>query len=312
VVIDLNSAGQANFALSGLDDGQPYKPVVDEERTWHGLLPHSQDYILTVVSAAEAADYELLVASMPSPPFTVIYDAHTDALLGGLKDALWVDASTAASALLGGEQFDIYHLDQRLSQAIGSASMPIDGICAGHTVHLTPQPDHPYALAVAGATWDVALRPATPVSLSQAERQAVADLLAGQGLTVSASDLQVSEAIGADLDGNGVGEIIVQASQLKDDGRFPAVDAGDHVVIAVLMEIGGRLHAEPLILNVYSQADDLAFPWDYKASGILDLNGDGILEVILAGARWEGKSTVVYSVGTAGGSASVMERTCAE
>lgn len=312
VVIDLNSASQANFALSGLDDGQPYKRVVNEDRTWQGILPHSQDYMLTIVSAAEAADYELLVASLPSPPFTVIYDAHTDALLGGLKDALWVDANTAASALLGGEQFDIYHLDQRLSQATGSASMPIGGICTGHTVHLAPQPDHPYALAVAGAPWDVAPRPVAPVELSQAERQAVARLMAGQGLTISASDLQVAEALGADLDGNGLGEVIVLASRLKDDGRFPAVAAGNYVVVAVLMEIGGRLHAEPLILNVYSQADDLAYPWGYEVSGVLDLNSDGVLEVILAGARWEGSSTVVYSVGTAGGAASVLERTCAE
>jgi len=122
----------------------------------------------------------------------------------------------------------------------------------------------------------------------------------------------VDGALGTDLDGDGTGEIIVQASRLKDDGRFPAVDAGDYFVVAVLMEINGRLHAEPLVLQVYPRANDLAYPWRYEVSGVLDLNGDGHLEVILAGSRWEGEGTVAYSVGSAGGAIPVLERSCVE
>jgi hypothetical protein len=312
VLIDLNSTSQVNFALVGVDDGQPYKRIVNEDRTWEGILPRTQEYMLTVVSAEEAADYELLVGLVPAPPFTVIYDAHTDALLGGFKDALWVDASTAAEALLGGEQYDIYQLGQQLGQATGSAALEVGGICPGQTVQLTPRPAQTKALAVAGAPWEVALRLVAPVELSQPERQAVADLLAGEGLAISASELQVEEALGVDLDGDGNGEIIVQASRLRDDGSFPAVDAGDYVVVAVLMEIGGQLHAEPLELQVYPEANDLAYPWNYEVSGVLDLNGDGNQEVILGGSRWEGKSTVAYSVGSAGGAISVLEKSCAE
>lgn len=312
VLIDLNSTSQVNFALVGVDNGQPYKRIVNEDRTWEGILPQTQEYMLTVVSAEEAADYELLVGLVSAPPFTVIYDAHTDAILGGFKDALWVDASTAAEALLGGEQYDIYHLGQQLGQATGSASLEVDGICPGQTVQLTPRPARTPALAVAGAPWDVALRLVAPVVLSQAERQVVADLLAGEGLAVSALELQVDEALGTDLDGDGTGEIIVRASRLKDDGIFPAVDAGDYYVVTVLLDLGGRLHAEPLVIQVYPQADDLAYPWDYEVSGVLDLNGDGNLEVILAGNRWEGKSTVAYAVGSAGGASPVLERSCAE
>jgi hypothetical protein len=312
VVIDLNSTNQVNFTLLGVDDGQPYKRVVNEDRTWEGILPLSQDYMLTVVSVDEVADYELLVGLVPAPPLTVIYDAHTGALLGGFKDELWVDASTAAGALLGGEQYGIYHLGQRLGQATGSASLDVGGICPGQTVELMPRPVQTNALAVAGADWEVALRLVAPVELSQAERQAVTNLLVGQGLAISASELQVDGALGTDLDGDGTGEIIVQASRLKDDGRFPAVDAGDYFVVAVLMEINGRLHAEPLVLQVYPRANDLAYPWRYEVSGVLDLNGDGHLEVILAGSRWEGEGTVAYSVGSAGGAIPVLERSCVE
>jgi len=137
-------------------------------------------------------------------------------------------------------------------------------------------------------------------------------LLASQGLAISATDLQLQEAFGTDLDGDGSGEIIALASRLRADGSTPAVDAGDYVVVAVLMEISGQLHAEPLVLNVFLQADDQAYPWRYKVSGALDLNGDGNLEVILAGTRWEGTGTIVYSVGTAGGTVPVLEWNCTE
>jgi len=84
------------------------------------------------------------------------------------------------------------------------------------------------------------------------------------------------------------------------------------ILAAVLMEINDQRHFELLILEAYPEANDLTYPWRFQVSNILDLNGDGQLEVILVGDRWEGKRTTVYSVGTAGGSTVVLESSCAE
>ena len=46
---------QANFALSGMSDGQPYKRVEDELRSWSAELPTTQDYLLTVAAPADAS-----------------------------------------------------------------------------------------------------------------------------------------------------------------------------------------------------------------------------------------------------------------
>jgi hypothetical protein len=309
-IISLNTAGSANFSLVGAEDGQPYKRVVNEDRAWESILPAFQDYLLTVVTADDVTDYELLIAVVPAPPFTVIYDAHMATLLGGFRDALWVDADTAAAALLGGEQYGVYHMGHQLGLAIGSAAVAVDGICPGHTINLTPPPDIEFALALAGNTWEAALRLVAPVELSQTERQAITDLLAQQGLALDVSELLVQEALGTDLDGDGLGEIIVQAARLKDGGATPSVDAGDYFITAVLMDVNGRLHAEPLILDVYPQSVELAYPWRYKLSGVLDLNGDGHLEVVLAGLRWEGKRTLAFSIGQSGGAIIVLEAAC--
>jgi hypothetical protein len=74
--IDITSAGQiANFALVGLEDGQPYKRVENEDRFWAGILPQSQDYELTVAlpGRGEAVDYTVTLVIDPAidPPVIV-------------------------------------------------------------------------------------------------------------------------------------------------------------------------------------------------------------------------------------------------
>ncbi|MGD2077357.1 MAG: hypothetical protein PVH18_03190 [Chloroflexota bacterium] len=312
LLVDLNSSGEVNFALVGVDSGQPLKRVVNEDRTWEGILPRTQEYMLTVVPGDAPADYELTIGLQPAPPLVAVYDTHTGTLLGGFKDAFWIDAETAAQALLGGELYDLFRMSLHQGQASASAPLDAGGICGGYTLQLTPTPADSAVLAVAGTSWDPAQQLVSSVDLSQAERQAMVDLLATVGVTVSPADLAVQQALGTDLDGDGFGEIIVYAARLKDDGLMPAVAAGDYVVAAVLMEISGQLHAEPLVLNAYPEANDLAYPWRYQVSNVLDLNGDGELEVILTGDRWEGKSTTVYGVGSTGGSTVVLESSCAE
>jgi hypothetical protein len=46
---------QANFALSGMSDGQPYKQVENDLRSWSAELPQTQDYLLTVATPADAS-----------------------------------------------------------------------------------------------------------------------------------------------------------------------------------------------------------------------------------------------------------------
>ncbi|MCA9953440.1 MAG: SH3 domain-containing protein [Ardenticatenaceae bacterium] len=46
----VSESNRANFAVSGLSDGQPYKRVEDELRSWSIELPTTQDYMLTVAA----------------------------------------------------------------------------------------------------------------------------------------------------------------------------------------------------------------------------------------------------------------------
>jgi hypothetical protein len=57
----ISPGGLANFAITGASDGQPYKRLVNEDRSFHFVLPATQDYLITVASAAGAVDFSLTV-----------------------------------------------------------------------------------------------------------------------------------------------------------------------------------------------------------------------------------------------------------
>ena len=73
MTVEIASPGQVvNFAVSGVDDGQPYKRLDNEDRFWSGSLPATQDYLITVVTANGNPDYLLTVtvitpAAAPPP-----------------------------------------------------------------------------------------------------------------------------------------------------------------------------------------------------------------------------------------------------
>ena len=58
ITIDLDSTTQqANFSLIGVEDGQPLKRIVNEDRMWQGKATITQDYRLEVVTVDEPTVY---------------------------------------------------------------------------------------------------------------------------------------------------------------------------------------------------------------------------------------------------------------
>lgn len=70
MAVQIASPGSlANFAITGVSDGQPYKRLVNEDRFFAFTLPMTQDYLITVASAAGAVDFNLSVSVVtPGPP----------------------------------------------------------------------------------------------------------------------------------------------------------------------------------------------------------------------------------------------------
>jgi hypothetical protein len=57
----------ANFAITGLSDGQPYKRLENESRYYTFTLPSTQDYLIAVAVPSGTAQYVLSIAVSPLP-----------------------------------------------------------------------------------------------------------------------------------------------------------------------------------------------------------------------------------------------------
>jgi hypothetical protein len=62
MTVSISSTGNAaNFAVTGVADGQPLKRLENEDRLWTGLLPATQDYIISVATLGGSAAFTLTV-----------------------------------------------------------------------------------------------------------------------------------------------------------------------------------------------------------------------------------------------------------
>lgn len=62
MTVSISSSGNAaNFAILGVTDGQPLKRLENEDRVWTGILPTTQDYLITVAVPSESAAFTFTV-----------------------------------------------------------------------------------------------------------------------------------------------------------------------------------------------------------------------------------------------------------
>jgi len=52
----------------------------------------------------------------------------------------------------------------------------------------------------------------------------------------------------------------------------------------------------PLVGEYYRQAEELAYPSTHALATVLDVNGDGTMEIVVHSTLWEGTATTIYAV----------------
>lgn len=220
---------------------------------------------------------------------------HTSSayVLGGVQGQTWRDAPAVAPLLSGGERYRV--LPNQGTETTATASRPKQGaeMCAA-TYTVTMNPALTGDAVAVGGTWQ--LQPRTPRELpvtDPALKQAVAALLQSKG--IAQPDVRITRATQIDLEGDGSNDVVVTATRLTSQDVTDAA-AGDYSVVAVQKTINGTPTLVELQGNYFVQAGDFVAPNQYRVLGILDLNGDGVLEVVVNGTYYEGTSTSAFGV----------------
>lgn len=246
----------------------------------------------------------------PNPEVFAIIDGWTGFLVGGSKNYAWLNADMTAPYLLGGEEYRFF-TDNTMSNsgsAIGNLAQPVeDGPCySNYTVELTPELGSGIKLS---GNWDVFPRTRTRLEPNEVYGDVIETYLIEQN--VADPEVEIYYIYKIDLEGDGIDEVLITAIHMTSRGVLPPVTVGDYSIIVMRKLIDGDVVTIPLVSDIYFESNEFAYPTVYTIDEFYDLNGDGRLEVVVRGNRWEGRSVSVFDIDGANASR-VLGVSCAE
>jgi hypothetical protein len=223
-------------------------------------------------------------------------------VMGGARDGRWLKAEEMAPLMKGGERYSIYSLTRRVAVRTGIRPVSEGAPCSEtmYVKNLSPNKEDRTLIAV-GGDWNALPRvPKVESTRSPLYRQAVADVLRRNG--IARPQVKIVKVLRVDLEGDGTEEVLINATRAKrweQGGITPDSNPGDYSVVLLRKVIKGKVQTivlegeyHPRLRNPETDGP----PNEYAITGVLDLNGDGRMEIILQGGYYEGDWKTVYEI----------------
>jgi hypothetical protein len=229
-----------------------------------------------------------------------IVEVQTGYLFGATADGKWIKADEAAKSIGDEATYRIYGLTQSLGEAKGGKPKPSEeDVCSDVlTVSLSPKPDKG-AIALA-APWNALPRkPRVSDTTQQVYVEAVRDFLKTKG--IEQPKVKIENILRIDLDGDGEEEVLISATNYfsKKDRVPMRSPAGSYSMVLLRRVVAGKVETQLVQGEFYPKAyvsSDSSFnaPNAYSVIAVLDLDGDGKMEVVVASNYYEGAETTIY------------------
>ena len=233
-----------------------------------------------------------------------IVEVQSGYLFGATADGKWIKSEEAAKSISDERTYKIYGLTQSLGEAKGAKPKPSEEeVCTDVlTVSLSPSPDKG-AIGLA-APWNALPR---KVQILDATQQvyvdAARDFLKTKG--IDKPKVKIESILRVDLDGDGEEEVLISATNYfeKDEGAPMRSPAGSYSMVLLRRVVAGKVETQLVEGEFHPKAypgkgtdDDASFdaPNAYKVIAVLDLDGDGKMEVVVASQYYEGGATTIY------------------
>ena len=227
-----------------------------------------------------------------------IVDTEEGCLIGGLSGGKWLDADAVKTMLKGGERYRLYTLTKTVGDLVGEKPESMGEPCT-ETQHVKFTVQTEPGVAV-GGDWNALPRAARMMSTTDpVYRRLVAGILRRHGFI--RPQINITQVMRVDLDGDGSEEVLLSATRLAgglggaDRGMAWRAAPGDYSFVLLRKIVGGRVRDIPLVEEYFPRKN--SEPWtpnQHRVAAILDLNGDGRMEVILHGAYYEGSWSTVF------------------
>ncbi|MCP5541586.1 MAG: hypothetical protein H7A52_15700 [Akkermansiaceae bacterium] len=224
-------------------------------------------------------------------------------VIGGFRDGKWLTSEQAGKTIAPGAAFRLFTLKGEAGRVTARRAGPDVDVCPDVWIAaLDTEPDETPAIAVA-APWNPLPRPVKIADNTvEVYVKAVAEILAGQG--IRKPDVRITQHLRVDLDGDGEEEVLLAATHYPTaDGEGSAPTAsgpGDYSFVALRRVVDGRVVTQILDGEFYEKAQEFNAPNVHHVGGLLDLDGDGVMEIVLHSQYYEGGATTLWKLGPKG------------
>ena len=239
-------------------------------------------------------------AGAPAPKVLALaVDARESQLLGSFNGRAWMDAVKTMPLVKEGETFRLYTLTGPAGTGTISKPVPPEYPCDDMVeVNISPLPEGESDVFGVNGSWDAQPRLPKIQDTNQEEyRNVVSSHLRGAG--ISKPKVTILQLLRVDLDGDGTEEVLISANSTATPGHF--MSKGDFSVVLLRKVARGRAVTIPIVSEVElkNHKDPIQTgSWHHKetVAAVLDLNGDGVMEVITTSQSIFDTGKAVYEI----------------
>jgi len=218
-------------------------------------------------------------------------------LLGGKLGERWLKPGETASLLRGGETYRLYTMTRFIGTATGSkpekSGKP--GGSPEYVVQMAPLPVGQEEIVAIGGQWNALPRVPRLASPDQEiYKEVVADFLKKKGM--KNPKVKITQVILIDLDGDGVEEVLVTADTYAEQLYHHLQKKGSYSLVLLRKVINGKVENLVIEEDYFPANLGWGVPMRFWVGAVLDVDGDGVMEIVLHSMYYEGGGTSVHRV----------------
>lgn len=229
-----------------------------------------------------------LITTRAQQPLIPIIEMKTRGLLGSVQNGKWIDAPKSASRTPNEIELVLVGLNGVEEGGVTLAKKgEKEGVCEDfQRFDFELKMDYGVAVSTA-AKWNFTPRILRKIDVeNRTYKSVVANFLARKGITRPV--VKIRQAYRIDLDGDGVEEVLIAATNYK-KGLSSSASAGDYSFVMVRAAKGRIVNDYLLKGDFVTRGIDFGAPTQNEISSVADLNGDGRMEIVLYGSYYEGE-----------------------